>query len=99
MNNTLHVYVRDRKNNPIGIVLALRHEDNTYSLGWSYAKRKHDKFDKEIGLSIAMGRALCPRPCRSKVPYEVNKLIPQMEDRAKRYFKNCNRSFSGIIVD
>jgi hypothetical protein len=99
MNNMFHTYVRDRKNNPVGIVLALRHEDNTYSLGWSYVKKAHDKFNKELGLSIAMGRAVCAHPCKSQVPHKVKELLPQMEDRAKRYFKNCNKKFDGIVID
>lgn len=76
-------YVRDNKNKPIGVVVAT----GKNQIGWS-EKHNKDKWDKHLGLEIAIGRAINgsdKTPMKKKVfrPY-----VEKMTNRANRYFKN-----------
>lgn len=48
-------YVRDKKRNPYGILLAKKNGDNV-SIGFAFCCPK-DSFDKKLGRTIAEGRA------------------------------------------
>ena len=86
-NNILHTYVRDRKNNPIGVVVAVK-LDNKIHCGWSLTKRTSgDKFNRETGLSIALGRAVVTNGFDQTVPQTVKKTFTDIVVRAGRYFK------------
>ena len=79
-------YVRDEHNQKIGIVVALDRD----IIGWSRCKTKLDQFDKSIGFAIAIGRAkTCNeiRLNRQNPPRDVQKVIEQLKERARRYFK------------
>lgn len=88
MQNTLHCYVRDRKNNPIGVVVAIKIGDK-YHCGWSLTKIKSgDKFDKETGMSMALGRAVAGNlPKNATIPHAIVKPFKKMFVRANKYFK------------
>ena len=75
-------YVRNNKNQPIGVVVAVGKDQ----VGWS-EKHSKDKWNKELGIKIAYGRAIVGSqkgPLKQKVflPY-----LKKMYDRANRYFK------------
>jgi len=75
-------YVRNKNNQPVGVVVAV----GKNQIGWS-EKHNKDKWDKYLGLEIAIGRAMngsVKYPMKEKVfrPY-----INKMYDRADRYFK------------
>ncbi len=86
MNKELVEFVRDRKNNPIGVVVANLHED-TIQIGWSLCKVKVDTFNKEKALMIARNRAGTGTGKEVTIPREVGKTIHRIADRAERYFK------------
>jgi len=85
MNKTLMQYVRDRKGNPRGVVIA-DSLDNNIRLGWSYANfRAGDKFNKKRGIEIASGRL--ETGTNQTVPNDVIPILENMAGRAKKYFK------------
>ena len=49
----IYSYVRDKDRRKIGVVVAVAKN----ALGWSLCHKGLDKFDKEFGLKIAVGRA------------------------------------------
>jgi len=49
-------YLRDDKRNKIGVMVAIE-KDNEISFGFSKCNVTRDKFDKNIGTQIAIGRA------------------------------------------
>ena len=72
-------YIRNRKGEKIGVVVAL----NKWSVGYSLCK-KGDRFDKQLGLEIAVGRA---EYSTTLVPRTVKHIFEKMAIRANRYFK------------
>ena len=92
-------YVRNPDNNErIGVIVAI----SVDNIGWSQCNKK-DKFDKERGKEIALGRAMYgtkKKPAFVKVSHigfvkkkligRVNLIemeIEKMRERAKRYYK------------
>lgn len=50
-------YVRNKKREKIGVLVALPSK-NGFSIGWSKCNTsKNDKFDRDLGLILAIGRA------------------------------------------
>jgi hypothetical protein len=99
-NTELVQYVRVERGNKRGqargVVVAIKDESNGFRLGWSFTKvGAGDVFDKEMGLSIARGRAsLSDRDTKStkvgkvvKIPTSVSAVLKTMRERADRYFK------------
>lgn len=78
----IYEFVRNNTGEKIGVVLAL----SQYQIGWSKCHSKKDRFNKEIGLKIAYGRAMCPR-ISWKMPRCMELPINHIRDRARRYFK------------
>lgn len=74
-------YVRDKRNNKVGVVVAI----SSCHIGWSACNiKKHDHFDKDMGFKIAKGRAeynIFP------APRKIQPTFFKMVDRAKRYFR------------
>ncbi len=82
-------YIRDKKDAKVGVVVALDQEH----IGYSLCNKSHgDKFDREKGLSIAIGRA-------EKNPITIINVLGvassarteclRMLDKARRYFKGA----------
>lgn len=74
-------YVRDKQGHPIGVVVAT----GANRIGWSKVNGKLDKFDKNLGIKIAKGRAASGTVTRT--PSEVKPYFKKMYYRAQRYFK------------
>lgn len=81
VENLLVKYVRDKNNNPRGVVVAIGAKELGYALA-----HKGDKFDKARGLQIAVGRAL-KHATNVEFPESLQDAKAEMLDRSVRYFK------------
>jgi flavodoxin len=87
-------YIRDNKNQKIGVMYAFREDDTVYS-GWSLCS-KRDTFDRELGQRIARARAR--KVCNSErlsiiddIPYSIkDRFLDFIERRCVTYFKDAN---------
>lgn len=92
-------YYRDKNRNPIGVVVAT----NKDVVGWSLCHIKaiyyhpSDKFDKKLGLNIAIQRADKASAMSesekveyytSKVPQSLQKLFLKIMTKSENYFKD-----------
>lgn len=86
MNTSTNIpkqYLRNRKGQMRGVIVATPH-----GVGWSICAT-HDKFDKNIGLKIAINRANFHDPERKlAVPAQIADLVSHMDIRRQRYYKN-----------
>jgi hypothetical protein len=89
-NNIIFQYVRNRRRQKVGIVLAMKRHDNKIGFGYSLcAKNLGDKFDPTKALDIAIGRAEVFPNFIDCVPQSVANDWATMFDRAERYFKDA----------
>jgi hypothetical protein len=88
-NNTIFQYVRNRRREKVGVVVATKRSDNTIGLGFSLcATERGDTFDKDTALNIALGRAETFPYFSDTVPQSVKTDWAVIYDRAVRYFKS-----------
>jgi len=82
-------YLRDKKRNPRGVLVALKRSNGTVSVHYSYCNTKTDRFNKRTALTIAFGRALEDKPYDSfdTLPRQVRHEIAEFNERATKYFK------------
>jgi len=73
-------YIKNRKNQKIGVLVAKEKD----KVGWSLCHKK-DIFDKEKALRIAIGRA--DVGSNKEIPNSVFIDYNEFVDRAKRYYK------------
>ena len=88
MNTELIEYLKNRKGNRIGVVVARigGYEKKTQvGIGWSLCHSKLDKYDEEKGLNIARGRA--KTGTEDKIPQSMVRPYMKMMDRSNRYFR------------
>lgn len=83
--NVLTNYIKNNKNQKVGFVVAKLDEEGKIIYGWSLCN-KRDKFNRERGLEIALGR-MDKKPSWLSAPYSVVPHLWKMMDRAKRYYK------------
>ena len=83
-------YVRDENNQKIGVVVAM----GRGKIGWSACYQGDeedwdappaDKFDKALGLKIAIGRA--ERGSRKRIPDALLRTVVESYKAAELYFK------------
>lgn len=86
MKNILISYIRDKKNNPRGVIVAVKRKDGSIGINYSFC-RKSDKFSKEIGCRIAIGRASIDYQSPISCPREVYKRLGKFLARTEKYFK------------
>ena len=91
MNDTIVKYVRNRRGQSVGCVLAKRVDSNdTVYITGSLCRKNKDIYDKDHAVGLALDRvnmmATYGRPCL--VAMSLGKEIDIMVDRAKRYFKD-----------
>ena len=79
----LKQYIRNKKNNPIGVLLADK-IDNDIQLGFSLCS-KRDTYNKEKGMQIALHRL--HHKGVLNIPDSINELVDAFELRAAKYFK------------
>jgi hypothetical protein len=87
-DTTLKQLVRDRNGQPRGYVVATVINDSI-RVGWSYTNTKlGDRFDKQKGFVIALGRAENGWGKNIRVPHNVDKSLRCIAKRSARYYKN-----------
>lgn len=94
--------VRDEYGQPIGVVVAIKLDDNFYGIGWAACNRNLDRYDKKLGEKIACGRAGMTRTLHREIlrlnKNNLNYVMPRymvdelllMADRARRYYKGMD---------
>lgn len=89
--NELVTYIRKSRNNrtPVGVVVAQCPDGENIYFGWSRC-RKGDTFNRQLGLKIARNRL--GRQGVSSVPQDITKGMFDMDQRAKRYFRQARAS-------
>jgi hypothetical protein len=89
-NNTIYQYVRNRRREKVGVVVATKRSDNTVGFGYSLcATNRGDAFNPTTALDIAIGRAENFPHFRGEIPQSVEKDWGIIYDRSVRYFKGC----------
>jgi hypothetical protein len=87
---TLISYNRNKKGDPIGLLVAKKQDNNgSFTIGYAQC-RKSDKFDKKMGLNIALGRANFDTNLHSldNMPHNLRKMLPAFIQRCEKYYKN-----------
>ena len=89
-NNTIYQYVRNRRREKVGVVVATKRSDNTIGLGYSLcATNRGDAFNSNTALQIALGRANTYPFFQGVIPQSVCSDWEEIFDRASRYFKDA----------
>lgn len=89
-NSTIYQYVRNRRREKVGVVVAIKRSDNTVGFGYSLcAANKGDTFNPVTALEIALGRAENFPHFKGDIPQSVENDWSVIYDRATRYFKGC----------
>jgi hypothetical protein len=85
-------YVRNKKNIPLGVLVAIKTPEG-FRIGYSLCNKK-DRFNKNMALKIAIGRAGFGLELGSGEsyppsypPHPVRKMISAFYDRCKKYYK------------
>jgi hypothetical protein len=87
-------YLRDKSNNPVGVVVAIKDPDygNEIRLGWSQCHTPLDRFNREKGIEIAIGRARCDRQPKKPLPHDIRYALVNLLQRAKKYYQDASVS-------
>ena len=99
MKDTITEYIRDEKNNPRGIAVALRQGDEVF-YGYSL-HNPIDPYNKKIGLQIAINRALQGEYDFPDTPERFNAVIERyksLEGRCLKYFKDIPNPELNIVL-
>lgn len=84
--NAIMEYVRQRRSTePVGVVVASQ-VGNEIRYGWSLAKTTKDKFNKVLGVKIAVGRLGVDAP-ENEIPHTIQKRLEQFKVRAAKYYR------------
>ena len=84
-NNIIYARTRDKKNNPNGVVVAIRTKRGIVKFGWSLNNSKAgDVFDMEKGLEMAKQRAI--DGSNEAIPQSIHNNYTDIVNRSVRYF-------------
>jgi hypothetical protein len=91
-NNVIFQYVRNRRRQKVGVVVAVKRNDGLVGFGYSLcAQNLGDTFNRETALNIALGRAdNFPHFECNEIPRSVEKDWTEIYNRAVRYFKDAD---------
>ena len=93
MQTVIKQYIRNEQNKqPRGVAVAIRENDEIL-YGFSLLNTKMDRFEKKLGLDIAIARAKAPSYQLPKVLEReamVLKAFESLEARALKYFKDLD---------
>lgn len=84
-------YVRNKHGHPIGILYCAGEYNKEIVVGWSLCS-KRDKFNKQLGLTIAKNRIVCYREMR--IPDSILGPLKSFVKRAEKYF---NVTFDAFV--
>lgn len=84
--HTVIKYLRDKKRNPRGVIVAVKLPNGDVSVHYSYCNNKLDKFNKKTALKIAVGRALT-NALGGIPPRHVVNEINQFNERISKYYR------------
>lgn len=79
----LKQYVRDKNNNPIGVMLSVL-VDDCIQYGYSIC-HKNDKYDKVKGMLIAFNRLNAKR--MSAIPIKMESAFEDFIERSEKYWR------------
>lgn len=84
---TLITYIRGKKQNPKGVLVAVKKgNQGNFHIGYSMC-RKDDTFNKTMGVKIALGRAETTNlETFTKTPYAIRKNLTDFVQRCERYY-------------
>lgn len=88
----LKIFIRNEKNGqPRGIAVAVR-DGNEVTYGYSLVNTRMDRFDKNLGLKIALARATSTKGYQLPVVPEREALVvtafAKLQERSLKYFKD-----------
>ncbi len=99
MNTKITKYIRNKKGQPRGVVVAIRSGDEV-TYGYSLCHSTKDKWDKKKGIQIAEHRALSDKPyLLPKAPNTqrmVQDAFQYISNRAVKYFKDLPKEKSAF---
>lgn len=103
-NSTLIHYVRNKKGQKIGVLVAVRTDHFDFPVvGWSQCNIKRERFNKYIGLVKAIQRALDGTPLENfgkvdeSIPQETLRHYGDFLLRAERYFYKTVEDVDKVI--
>jgi hypothetical protein len=95
MQTQLKEYIRNTETKqPRGVAIAIRHNDEVL-YGFSLLNTKMDRFNKTVGLNIAVNRALSDSYELPNTPEREAMVLGafnRLEQRALKYFKDLDPS-------
>jgi hypothetical protein len=86
---TLITYSRTKHGDPTGVIVAKKNGNNgDFTIGYAQC-RKGDKFNKNMGLKIALGRAEFANDFHSfdNMPHKLKKMLPAFVQRCEKYYQ------------
>lgn len=89
----LKTFIRDKNNNPRGVALIIRSENDEVSYGYSLLNDLRDKFDKKVGTRIALNRASQKSydlPQVSERESMVLNAFESLQERSLKYWKDLS---------
>jgi ribosomal protein L19 len=93
MQTKITKYIRNKKGQPRGVVVAVRNGDEV-TYGYSLCHSSKDKWDREKGLQIAEHRALSEKPYLLPKASNTRKVVTDafqyISNRAVKYFKDLS---------
>ena len=93
--NVLIEFVRDRKKVPFGVLAAVKRENGDIHINYSMCNTKKDKFDRELGKQMAIGRAMRNDDEGQLLPRSLFRCHDKFKQRVARYYKvSCDEIFS-----
>lgn len=87
-HNVIIKYVRDKKFKVIGVMIAAK-DGNQIHYGWSKLHTQKDRWNRKIGLKLAIDRwhRATDGASPDRMPISFNESFEYFRDRAHRYFK------------
>lgn len=85
--NVLIQFIRNHKGVPYGVLAAVKRGDGEIHINYSLCNTKLDKFSKEIGKQIAVGRAMRNNDDEQHLPRSLYSVMDKFRQRACKYYK------------
>jgi hypothetical protein len=89
MQNEIYQFIRKKKTKePVGILLAHTIDEKVF-IGFSKCNTKYDKFKKDVGINIAVGKSVeLKNKERVDIPYCIKDDLPKFINRCYKYYKD-----------